>query len=214
MAVRILFLTALTLLLLGVSSGAYANTSRLGPQAVIEDSAASLLRAFDEGAIQRADPLQLQAVVGRLLDEHVDFPSVSRLVLGKHWRTASNRQRQQFTTEFRALLVRTYSKMLNQSQRPRLRVLDEALGREGRRARVRAELDFDDGSPPLAVTYRMRRTDTDWKIIDVNISGFSLVTNYRSYFQRELRTKELPQLIDRLSAFNREQNGLPLERSG
>ncbi len=211
---RTLTRAALSLLLLGVSISAYANASRLGPQAVIEDSAASLLRAFDEGTIQTADPLQLQAIVGELLDEHVDFPSVSRLVLGKHWQTASSPQRQQFMTEFRALLVRTYSKMLTQSQRPRLRVLGEAISREGRLARVRAELDFNDGSPPLAVAYRMRQTDAGWKIIDVNISGFSLVTNYRSFFRRELRTKELPQVIDRLSAFNREQNGAPLERAG
>ncbi len=203
----------LSLPLMLTALAAHANAATLSPQAVIEDSAASLLRAFDQGTVEPHDPARLRTVVEELLDAHVDFPSVAKLVLGKHWRQAENRQRQRFIAEFRSLLVRTYARALAQSERPSLRVLGEDQRRNGRLARVRAEMATSDGGPPLELAYRLRLTDSGWKIIDVNINGFSLVTNYRNYFKRELRSRMLPQLIDRLSELNRRESG-GVERAG
>ncbi len=195
------------LVLLLTSLAVHGSPAPATPQAVIEDSAKALLQAFDSGAFRGADAARLRLLVGELLDAHVDFPSVARLVLGKHWRRATDTDRDKFVAEFRTLIIRTYTRTLAQAERPSLRVLGEEWGRDGRLARVRAELSTGDGSPPLELLYRLRRTDAGWKIIDVNINGFSLVTNYRRYFQRELRTRELPQLIDRLGAFNRQEDG-------
>ena len=41
---------------------------------------------------------------------HFDFERMTRLAVGKYWRSATPEQKQPLATEFRDLLVRTYTK--------------------------------------------------------------------------------------------------------
>ena len=183
------------------------------PQAVIEASAQVVLRSWKGDAADGRNATRLQSDVARVMDAHVDWSMVGRLVLGKHWRSAEAGDRKRFVAEFRNLLIRTYAATLNSADRPSFEVLDSRSADDGRTARVRAKLSTGGNGAPVELIYRLRRKEHSWRIIDVSIAGFSLVTNYRNHFRNELSRRDLPDLIDRLAALNLARNGYPAHDS-
>jgi phospholipid transport system substrate-binding protein len=61
------------------------------------------------------------------------------------------------------------------------------------------------GLQPISVNYRMLLSNGRWKAYDIMIEGVSLVTNYRSTFSNEVKTKgSLAAVIDGLAKRNAE----------
>ena len=58
---------------------------------------------------------------------------------------------------------------------------------------------------PIAVDYRMEKTERGWKVYDVKIEGISLVENYRSTFNTEVQRHGIDGLIKSLGDKNRAQ---------
>ena len=57
--------------------------------------------------------------------------------------------------------------------------------------------------PPVEVNYRMLLSKGEWKVYDIMIDGVSLVTNYRSTFSEQIKTKgSLSSVIDDLAKRN------------
>lgn len=139
---------------------------------------------------------------------YVDFPRITRWVLGKHWLGASEAQRQRLTDEFRILLTRSYVSAM-------VEYVDQILqhannvqfppGRsrqDGDQAVVTMLIDLEAGNQ-IAVLYQMHRSGPDWKIYDVQIEGISLALTYRSSFSQEIAQTGLDGLIASLEARNR-----------
>ena len=146
----------------------------------------------------KTDPDQLQRLVETNVSPKIDFARLSRLALGKHWRTASPQQRQRFTAGFRKLLIKTYSTSLAEysGQAIEYRLLN--TGAEGRRATVRTLLKRV-SEPPVVVDYRLYQNADMWKIYDVSIEGISLAVNYRSSFDEAINNHGLDKLIRQLA---------------
>ena len=79
---------------------------------VRENTEKILLLIKSERAVYEKDIGKLHARVDEYVLPHFDFRAMSRLVLARAWRDASEAQRERFTKEFRELLVRTYSTVL------------------------------------------------------------------------------------------------------
>ena len=58
------------------------------------------------------DHARLYAMVYERILPYFDFRAMSKLVLARHWRRATEDQRRRFTEAFRDLLVRTYATAL------------------------------------------------------------------------------------------------------
>jgi len=119
---------------------------------------------------------------------HFDFERMSRLVLGRYWRTASPQERRDFVEQFRYLLVRTYATaMLDYAEDPivYLPFRDDPKATD---VTVRTEVDAPGGNP-VPVDYSVYLVDGHWKVYDVSIDGVSLVVNYRSSFAMQIRNE-------------------------
>lgn len=145
----------------------------------------------------KLDPGRLRALVESSVLSSIDFARLSRLVLGKHWRSASPAQRASFTEGFSRLLVTTYSISLAEyaGQQIEYSLLNGIAG--GRRATVRTKLTQPGGSA-VVVDYRLYLSGDHWKIYDVSIEGVSLAVNYRSNFSRQIQNHGLDGLIKQL----------------
>jgi phospholipid transport system substrate-binding protein len=156
----------------------------------------------------KEDPRYLFIIVNEVLTPHVDMEAVARLALGKHWATASVVQRQRFTQEFTALLVRFYSlslaEYLNLHEIPQ-DVIEFLPGRD--RLSVGNSLIHTRVHPPrgkpVDVNYCLHQVDGEWKVFDVTVDGISIVSAYRSVFNSELRKHGIDNLIATLSNQNR-----------
>ncbi len=172
------------------------------PQLVIQDISDQLAAILkrDREKLQ-SDPAYVYRLANEVLVPHVDFARVSSLVLGKYWRRAKPAQREAFTREFRRLLVRTYSTAFREFDNWQIRHMPLTLKPGEDDVSVRTQVLRGDGRP-VDVVYRMHRKDGDWMAYDVKIEGISLVTNYRSSFNKEVRRGGLDRLIRRISELN------------
>jgi phospholipid transport system substrate-binding protein len=141
------------------------------------------------------EPDMVYDIVDKYILPHLDDVSMAKLALGKNWRTASNDQKIAFVDEFRSLLVRTYSKSLQEFSDQTINFFPADIDDD--KATVKSEV-VQNGGPTIPVSYRMRVKDNDWKVYDIVIDGVSLVTSYRGTFAQEVRKGGMDGLLQLL----------------
>lgn len=141
------------------------------------------------------DHKKLYAMVQEQVLPYFDFRAMSRLVLGKHWREASEDQRNRFAGEFRDLLVRTYATALLKYTNEEVLYLPFRSSPEDKTVTVKTEVKQGGGGPIIPIHYSFYLTDASWKVFDVTIDGVSLVTTYRSTYAEKIRNEGTDALI-------------------
>jgi phospholipid transport system substrate-binding protein len=191
----------IVLLLLMSSAPVFAIQSPQDLVTETTDKITSALRAEQEQI--KAEPQRLFEIVDEIVLPHFDFARMSSWVLGKYWRKANESEREEFTREFRTLLVRTYAKALNDNYDKKIDMLPVRERAGGTEVTVRTEVQQDAGFP-IPIDYTMYLKGDAWKVFDVKVDGISLVANYRTSFAQEIRKDGLPKLIERLAERNKE----------
>src|SRR6266566_320280 len=114
--------------------------------------------------------------------------------------TDADREREEFSRVFTAVLERAYIDMvrvrLPRDRPPAIDVIAEDITGE-RTATVRTRVQAKDGSD-VRIDYLMTRSDQEWRVHDIVIDGVSLVENYRAQFARVLRASSYAGLVERL----------------
>lgn len=127
--------------------------------------------------------------------ERFDFELICRFVLARNWNTMSEQQRHDFVDAFKKHLSATYRDTLDEFQ-------DERITIEGSRPEARGDVTVmtvvRQGSGDTKVDYRLRKTDTGWRGIDVIIEGISLVQNFRTQAQEIIGAEGADALIQKL----------------
>ena len=136
---------------------------------------------------------------------HFEFPHMTQLALGREWRQASPEQAKSLIEEFRALLVRTYSKALTEYRDQEVVFKPFKMAADEADVKVRTEIR-QSGGKPVQLDYYLEKTSTGWKVYDLEVGGVSLVTNYRSSFAQEIRAGGIDGLIRNLQAKNKAAN--------
>ncbi len=152
--------------------------------------------------LQSGDFAKLSAFVDTTVMPHVDFRRMTALAVGRNWRSATPEQQQRLMTEFRALLLRTYSGALSSisDQTVRMRPMRSAPG--DTEVIVRSQVLPARGEP-IQLDYRMHEADDGWKIYDVNVLGVWLVETYRNQFAQEVSAGGIDGLLKSLAEKNR-----------
>jgi len=181
------------------------------PQELIESTARQLLQALDaDREAVRKDPKRVQQLVDRHLLPHFDTDYSARLVLGRHWRSATPAQRRRFIDAFYQSLLRNYGAALADFTADRLAVLPFRGDLASGQATVRTEVKRSDGTR-VPVNYTLRSTPAGWKAWDVTIEGISYVRNFRNDVGAEVDQRGLDAVILRLE---RENQGRPSAGAG
>ena len=94
-----------------------------GPSQLIGSVAEAMLQALDTNRAEyRQDPAKIDDLVGQIMLPHFDTQYAARLVLGRHWTTASAEQRKRFVDAFYHSLLRNYGSALVDFTPDRLKV--------------------------------------------------------------------------------------------
>ena len=172
------------------------------PQELIETAARKLLEALDADRERaRKDPAYVRKLVDEILLPHFDTDYSARLVLGKHWRTATPEQRQRFIDAFYQSLLRNYGSALAEFTADRMKILPFRGDPSKDQAVVRTEVKRSNGQR-VPVNYTLHATPEGWKAWDVTIEGISYVRNFRNDVGAEIDQTGLPALIARLEKEN------------
>lgn len=129
---------------------------------------------------QRSEPDAVRAAKFRgLLETGFDIPRISRFVLGRFWRTASEEQRQKFTTLFEDWIVRTYSTRFKAYSGQTIRVT--GTRRESNVSTVVLSQLVNPNAPePAKIEWHVRKeAHGSYKIVDVSVEGISMALTER-----------------------------------
>lgn len=162
----------------------------------------NILKADKE--IQGGNLKKVYELVEAKILPNFDFNRMTQLAVGKHWASATAKQKQSLVTEFRNLLVRTYASSLTafSNQTVDFKPLNMKPGDDD--VVVKSEVK-QPGGQPIPIDYSMYQTAFGWKVYDVSIDGVSLVTNYRSSFSNKIRQSGIDGLINQLASQSQKQ---------
>ena len=132
---------------------------------------------------------------------YVDFEHATRLAVGRAWREASPEQKKRLVTEFRNMLVRTYSNAIGTYQGQTLKVLPSRGKSDPEETIVRTQF-VRPGGQPLPIDFSMHQTQEGWKVYDITVEGVSLVLTYRSEFDAIVKQQGIDGLIKALATKN------------
>ncbi|AFI83521.1 MlaC/ttg2D family ABC transporter substrate-binding protein [Methylophaga nitratireducenticrescens] len=189
--------------LLGMLAFSASAQAMPEPQALVKEASDNMLKALKENEAElETNPQKIYTLVQDILFPHFDFERMAKLALGLSWRDASAEQQAKFVEEFRLLLVRTYATAMLEYTNEEIRFLPFRDDVEKGRVSVPMEVVQPNGpSVPMALSLYKDKND-EWKVYDVKIEGISLVTNYRSTFNRDIRTSGMDALIENLAKRN------------
>ena len=145
-----------------------------------------ILRADKE--IQAGDLRKAAELIEARILPHFNFSTMTRLAMGKNWGQATPVQRQALTSEFRTLLVRTYTASLTLYRGQTIDYRPLKLTPRDTDVIVKSVVRQARGEP-ISVDYAMEKTESGWKVYDVKFAGISLVGELSQRVQRRNREK-------------------------
>jgi phospholipid transport system substrate-binding protein len=191
-----------------ICSAVIAASSALSPASAATTAPDVMIRQVVEQTLtdlrNNKEQIEEQGVfdfVNKRLLPHFDFDYMSRLVVGLHWRTASVKQRSDFSDQFKTLLIKTYAGALESYTDEVVEILPYRAGSDPEDALVSTEI-VPKAGPAIPIDYSLHLKEGQWIVYDVSIDGLSLVTNYRRSFGRKIKSEGINELIADLKSKN------------
>jgi phospholipid transport system substrate-binding protein len=179
--------TAVAALVLLIASPVWA-----GPTDQLREYTDQVVKVLDDPALARQDR---RAAIRKIAHDAFDVTETAKRVLARHWQARTPAEREEFTQLFADLLEGTYIARLDEYGGERIRYVGESV--DGELATVRARIVTKAGAE-VPVESRVVRRGERWLIYDVLIENVSLIANYRSQFDRIIRTSSYEELVRRL----------------
>ena len=143
-----------------------------------------------DGRYQKLEPI---------LSEAYDFPEMTRVSTGRHWRELTDDQKTLVTATFEDYSVATYAARFNGFGGERFEILGEEQA-PGGNLRVNNQIVPTSGEP-IRIDYMLRQTAGQWRIIDVYLkSSVSELAVRRAEFTDTLAKSGIDGLIADLKA--------------
>jgi phospholipid transport system substrate-binding protein len=195
----------LSALLLGLAPATrFAFAAEIAPDVAIKtvtQEVISIIRQDKE--IQAGNPTRIAHLVEIRILPHFDFERMTRIAAARNWRLATPEQQRALTTEFRTLVVHTYSTALS-TYRDRAIEFKQLRASPGDSVITVKSVMKQSGTAPLAMDYDLEKSAAGWKIYDIKLGGVSLITNYRETFAVKIREGGMDGLIKSLADKNRQ----------
>jgi phospholipid transport system substrate-binding protein len=182
---------------------AFPAAAEVSPDTLVDNTAQEVLSIVRQDKELRAGNMAkiLDLVEAKVLP-HFNFTRMTRLAMGKNWNKATPQQQEELVKEFRTLLVRTYSNALSTYSDYKIKVEPLRSKAGDTDTTVKTKVMQDSGQP-VDIDYSMEKTGDGWKVYDVTVAGVSLVTNYRSTFNSQIREGGVEKLLKTLGDKNR-----------
>lgn len=190
---------ALTFLFIAAS----ASAQQEAPDVLVKRVSEEILDlAKTDQQIQAGNQQRIMEVVQSKIIPYVNFQRMTAMASGRYWREATPEQQAALISEFRTLLVYTYSGAITQIRNQKLNFKPLRADPDDTEVEVRTSVIQSRGEA-MQLNYRLEKTANGWKIYDVNILGAWLVETYKGSFATEISKGGINGLIKTLSDRNR-----------
>ncbi len=152
--------------------------------------------------IQKGNIQKIVDLVDKKIVPYTDMRRTTEMAMGPNWKKATPEQQTQLTSEFKSLLIRTYSGALSQLR-------DQTVQFKALRAapddnEVVVKTVVLGRGDPVPLDYRLEKTANGWKVYDMNILGVWLVEAYRNQFANQISQNGIEGLVKFLQDRNKQ----------
>lgn len=195
-------ITLLIGLALGVPAQAQTKPNAMGaPNEFVQQVADQVLAALKaDSAVKAGDTTRINQIVDELILPYVNFEKTTRLAAGRNWRDATAEQKAALIKAFRGTLSRTYSGAFTRvdagTSMKTLAFRGDAAASD---VVVKSQVMQSTNTQPIALDYRLEKTNEGWKIYDLNVENIWLIENYRNQFTQEISKSGIDGLITALN---------------
>lgn len=186
-----LLLVALTCSIAFGSSGQISES----PTEAVRSTLTEVFRILEDEKLK--DPAKLMPrrhMLEDVIASHFDYAEMSKRALAAHWVPLTTGERAEFVELFKSFLSDRYAEKIEGYSGQQVFYLSERT--EGNYAEVRTVLRSSKVDIPM--DYRLHIRDGTWHAYDLVVDGVSLVKNYRSQFEKIIRTSSHQELVRRL----------------
>lgn len=181
-----------------------AAAQELAPDALVKSVTGDVLQIVrTDKDIQSGNTRRVIELIDQKVLPHFDFMHMTRLAVGRDWRSATPDQQKALAAEFKTLLVRTYANAFTSYKDQSVDFKPFKMQAGETDVLVRSEIK-QPGGKPVQLDYNLAKEANGWKVYDVIVAGVSLVTNYREQFGQEVRAGGVDGLVKSLKKRNAE----------
>jgi phospholipid transport system substrate-binding protein len=175
-----------------------------GPGRVWAGAPTDQLRAQIDRAVKILDNPELKkdgkqrerrAAVRQVANDIFDFSETAKRSLARHWASRTQAERDEFVLLFTDLLERSYISKIELYGGEKIKFVGESVDPDG--AIVRTRLVTKQGTE-IPIDYRMLARGDKWLVYDVLIEGVSLISNYRTQFNKIITTSSYQELVKKM----------------
>ena len=160
------------------------------------------LKAYSEHVVKILDDPGLKerkserrAAVRKVAEDVFALDETAKRALGPHWQARTPAEREEFTQLFADILETTYISRIDEYGGERVRYVSEKI--DGDTAVVQTRV-VTRKAQEVPVDARMLKRGDKWYIYDITLEGVSLISNYRTQFDRIIRSSSYADLVKRL----------------
>ena len=181
-----------------VLSAPMASAAQESPEQYVQRVSEDILGAIrTDERVLGGDRAAIEALVDNKMMPAVDFLRMTRMAVGPKWRSATPSQRDEMQALFRQILINVYAGALSMAKDQTVKLLPHGQN-DGTEAIVRT-VKMTPGKPDIQMVYRLRNIkEKGWRVIDVNVEGVWLVSNYRNQFGSIAASEGIEGLIKKM----------------
>jgi phospholipid transport system substrate-binding protein len=136
--------------------------------------------------------------VRKIANDIFDFNETARRSLGRHWQGRTAAEQAEFVQVFSDLLERSYLSKIEVYGGEKIQYLSDST-EGGEQAKVQTKI-VTKGNSEVPIEYRMHKKSDKWLVYDVIIEGVSLVSNYRTQFNKIIQTSSFQELVKKMKS--------------
>ena len=191
---RSLITTAVALTLATALAVPPANAG--APTEQLKTQVDRVLKLMDDPAL-KDKPKDKRAAVRKVAEDIFDFGETAKRALGRHWADRTPAERDEFVKLFGDLLERSYISKIELYGGEKIQYVTDKI--DGEQASVMSKL-VTKTNTEVPIEYRMLRKGERWLVYDVIIEGVSLVSNYRTQFNKIIQTSSFAELVKKMKS--------------
>jgi phospholipid transport system substrate-binding protein len=134
--------------------------------------------------------------VRKIANEIFDWGETAKRSLGRHWQARTEAEREEFVRLFGDLLERAYISKIELYGGEKITYTGESI--DDSFAVVKTKIVTPKQGTEVPVDYRLLLRGERWLVYDVVIEGISLVSNYRTQFNKIIQSSSYQELVKKM----------------
>ena len=153
-----------------------------------------VVRLVSDKNLKKNDQKRRQALK-KTIGTVFDYSEMAKRSLGKHWNQRTPAEKKEFSDLFASLLENSYASKIESYNDEKIVYLKENV--DGDHAEVKSKV-LTAKRDEFTLDYRLINQNGKWLAYDVVIEGVSLVSNYRTQFNKIITSNGYPELVKKL----------------